>query len=254
MTDVSKTLAELKARFADNTRESVTPQDMRDLLESLTNPVFRSGLRSPMYARISMMLANSIPVEDRPQLNASGGGWSAALPLLAGGQTHANPVYSHDNGGWFAAGNSFSLLGSDPDASWAVDIPTGTAAMLPPGLYFASVGCGLTAPVTIDVSNMIAVFFDQAMYDSVGAGSIPDNEPFYYDGYYNWNTLFEAPDSYSASLAGSTQYVTSLNMVVNDSDVAKPFFAGINQRRSSSHQPIISFYNIRIHQIIDGRG
>jgi hypothetical protein len=44
MTDTARTLAAIKALLADNTTKDISPQDVRDLVESLANPVRGGGL------------------------------------------------------------------------------------------------------------------------------------------------------------------------------------------------------------------
>lgn len=52
MTDTPRTLAEVKALLADNTSQNISPQDLRDLVESIVDPVADGGfpqVPSAMY-------------------------------------------------------------------------------------------------------------------------------------------------------------------------------------------------------------
>jgi hypothetical protein len=115
MTDRARPLARIKALLADNTSGNISPQDMRDTVESIVNPVVGGGFDNP------------------PSQLVTGLSGDPTLPLSLGDMkytavTYLTPTVRQDPGGWFRSTPFESDYGVTQDA-WLA---------LPPGIFLWS--------------------------------------------------------------------------------------------------------------------
>jgi hypothetical protein len=72
MTDTPRTLAQIKAAFANNSTGDISEQDMRDFVESLVNPVAGGGMEVPQPTFISVRQRNGFGLQLAGQFDLYG--------------------------------------------------------------------------------------------------------------------------------------------------------------------------------------
>lgn len=115
MTDTARTVAELKALFASNSAGDIDAQDLRDLVESLANPVAGGGFG-----------AVSVP-DDQMALFSAGGG--TPQPIAPSTFTPLDLNADIDPQGWLQSGSSYV------STFWGQTYTPGQWLALPEGLY-----------------------------------------------------------------------------------------------------------------------
>jgi len=245
MADTSRTLAEVKALLADNNSGEISPQDLRDMVESIVNPAPWGGMwPHRMVAFNTGVISPTIPVNN-----------TDAVPLPLGSAGIANGLRTvNDNDGWAAAGESFTLLGSDPSNSWSTTWPTGYAIMLPPGLYMARTTIRWTSPYptwTYSPAGYVGGYLDQARFDPnwptyPAAGH--DNPGFYYWDYWNTTTIYSQP-THIFPPAGNPGYPYNLDtsFIIQDTDEPQPFILAAYSENQSPTLAV-DFYSVIVTQ------
>jgi hypothetical protein len=153
MTDTARTLAEVKALLADNSGRNISAQDMRDVVESLANPIVDGGMEHPIQHFISYRLRDvgtqlegmySVydSVVDDLTVVPHAGAW---LKWKLDAQVGDNP------GGGFEDPNGWLVSEQWDDEYWGVVDPPHTLVELPPGFYTYYLGLSTDAPVDSDI-------------------------------------------------------------------------------------------------------
>jgi hypothetical protein len=216
MTDTARSLAAIKALLADNSTAQISPQDLRDVVESIANPIpgggFDADLTMDYFASSHL-----------PGLTLPGGGspWGETKMLSMGSTTNLNGLI--DPSGWL--GTSFTSAASDPDNAWSVDIAARDAVLLPRGLYRAEWFFGFTAGIPESFTNATAVTgaIDQATFDPDFSGPYDGSVPYLWRDYRggfdgDWYGKFPR---YNVGGVWIAQVGSAV--IVNDESDPKPF-------------------------------
>lgn len=140
----------------------------------------------------------------------------------------------NDPAGWTE--HDFSLDGDEDDAAWGAAVESSQIIMLPPGLYQATYTVGSSSPLDVDTDGVDAFtpfsgYLDQATYDVdffTASGNSGD-EPWIWNGYfgpYGSSTLYGTV----ANNNNEISFWTGEQMVINDTDEAKPYHYGLSGR------------------------
>lgn len=116
MVDTPRTLAEVKALLADNTTGDISPQDLRDLVESIADPVLEGGLDRVGVSVVRATTSQSI---------ANGAALFTPVSFDGYEQVNFDPGPASDT--------------PDPDAMWSVSSPT-LVDLKRAGWWFLSAG------------------------------------------------------------------------------------------------------------------
>jgi len=224
MVDTARTLAAIKALLADNTVGAISAQDLRDVIESVVDPVPAGGFpgvgsRMQAFYTYSGIISQSLPA-----------GTQAKLPLGANNPGYAN---NGDPEGW--AENTYALLGSDPESTWGVDIVAGDALLLPPGMYMTQTFVYFTGtPPTYDRSpyTWVGAYLDQARFDPMATWA-PVFPGWWYETYRSAIWAQESPPTIdSATFTSLVYWVSATHM--NDTDTVQPYYLTLS---STANQP-----------------
>jgi len=246
MADTSRTLAEVKALLADNNSGEISPQDLRDMVESIVNPAPWGGMWPHRFVAFNTGLVSpAIPV-----------GNDDGVPLPLGSAGIANGLRTvNDNDGWVAAGEAFTLLGSDPTNSWGVTWPTGHVIMLPPGLYLVKSTVRWTSPYptySVSPTKYVGGYLDQARYDPnwpVYPAAGHDGPGFHYWDYWNGVTITASPQYYLPPTPNpGWNFTQDVSYIIQDTDEAQPFvFAAYSTGQSPTLA--VDLYQCHITQL-----
>jgi hypothetical protein len=168
MTDTARTLAAIKALLADNTTENISPQDVRDAIESIANPVDNGGLGPVMGGYFGTP-------SDPGNVTITGTPTMPRIPM-----TYAAPNANENPGGWW---NNTPYV----SAYWDITFPQ--TFLLPPGFYLWNMYADFGAAgyhVNTDSSTLDAFLAhadDPSDLDWVHGGRA-FNDPVYTEGLY----------------------------------------------------------------------
>lgn len=236
MPDTSRTADELKALFPDNALRSIHPSAMRDFIESLKNPVTGGGFEPKPHIEkkyMSLVIGKDsvTPLFTLPKSTGPASyGHIVQLTWSIAGQP-AGTYRSYQGANWLSP--TFTQLGSNPDSAWGLDILANQAILLPYGVYEYSMLAGVKAadafafPAYTPGPNFpLALYLDQAKYDSVGWSAIPTDGsvPWVYPKYTN-DILWSDMSPPSLNQSGKTQIFFATGSVMNDMPDPQPFIA-----------------------------
>jgi hypothetical protein len=225
MTDTPRTRAELLTDFADQQNHGITAQKMRNfVVSSSVDPLYRGFSYWSVTGNGSTVLATV------PAAGSTTFGDVVILPFgvnkaMGASEFHAGIQYRDD---------SYSILDTDPDVTWAT-VDAGNAFMLEPGLWnwrthvATTSAHAFTVPASPTVSVPMFVSLEQAEYDSTfdWPADADGTQPFVYAG---WQNSLEAQVDFPVVTnyplgqdPGETRVLDVSGVVLNDTDVAKPF-------------------------------
>lgn len=130
MTDTARTLAAIKALLADNTTRDISPQDMRDTVESIANPLRGGGLDRALGSgvdEIASFYTKTINFNTTSGVYYELEAAHSAQDVIDG--------WLYDPAGWLQSG----ALAAEDDW-YDTGLPAYTWIMLPPGFYMATAG------------------------------------------------------------------------------------------------------------------
>lgn len=189
MVDTARTKAEIMALLANNASYDISPQDLRDALESIVNPAVGSGFpRLPSSEERFMFYSISNPAVSVIQGAASA---DPSELLLNQASARAQDGYFSDESGWV----NDEVIPTIVDWAGHTDgIPIGRALVLPRGTYWVSFYVDLNG-VHTPSDNVILSWYSaiEPVSDVLG------KPPFYTPGFPGYATGMRRGDTFQCA-------------------------------------------------------